>query len=237
MDYKKTSAPNDTVNRDPMSLCEETGNIYESVVIIGKRANQISAEIKQELSKKLSEFASTQDNLDEVFENREQIEISRYYEKLPKATLLATQEFIDGKIYYRNPSKEATLIAHFMTNESMETVDMYNLWLVSEGQHMFYFCPVMMGILVITSAFVFMDIWLYKHRALQMRMASLCMVLLVAWYIAYGIISYLLSAEMPATWRPHWTAALPAAALILLYLAFRGILKDEMLVRSLDRLR
>ena len=89
-------------------------------------------------------------------------------------------------------------IAHFMTNESMETVDMYNLWLVSEGQHMFYFCPVMMGILVITSAFVFMDIWLYKHRALQMRMASLCMVLLVAWYIAYGIISYLLSAEMPA---------------------------------------
>ena len=72
MDYKKTTAPNDTVNRDPMSLCEETGNIYESVVIIGKRANQISADIKQELSKKLSEFASTQDNLDEVFENREQ---------------------------------------------------------------------------------------------------------------------------------------------------------------------
>ena len=110
MDYKKTSAPNDTVNRDPMSLCEETGNIYESVVIIGKRANQISADIKQELSKKLSEFASTQDNLDEVFENREQIEISRYYEKLPKTTLMATQEFIDGKIYYRNPSKEQTLL-------------------------------------------------------------------------------------------------------------------------------
>lgn len=110
MDYKKTLAPTDTVNRDPMNLCEETGNIYESVVIIAKRANQISAEIKQELSKKLSEFASTQDNLDEVFENREQIEISRYYEKLPKPTLMATQEFIDGKIYYRNPSKEATLL-------------------------------------------------------------------------------------------------------------------------------
>lgn len=106
MDYKKTSAPNDTVNRDPMSLCEETGNIYESVVIIGKRANQISAEIKQELSKKLSEFASTQDNLDEVFENREQIEISRYYEKLPKPTLLATQEYIEGHIYWRDPSQD-----------------------------------------------------------------------------------------------------------------------------------
>ena len=110
MDYKKSTAPNDTVTRDVMNLCNETGNIYESVVIIGKRANQISADIKQELSKKLSEFASTQDNLDEVFENREQIEISRYYEKLPKPTLMATQEFIDGKIYYRNPSKEATLL-------------------------------------------------------------------------------------------------------------------------------
>lgn len=110
MDYKKSKAPVNTVTRNIMDLCEETGNIYESVVIISKRANQISAEIKQELSKKLSEFASTQDNLDEVFENREQIEISRYYEKLPKPTLMATQEFIDGKIYFRNPSKEASLL-------------------------------------------------------------------------------------------------------------------------------
>ena len=110
MDYKKSTAHNDTVTRDVMNLCNETGNIYESVVIIGKRANQISADIKQELSKKLSEFASTQDNLDEVFENREQIEISRFYEKLPKATLMATQEFIDGKIHYRNPSKESSLL-------------------------------------------------------------------------------------------------------------------------------
>lgn len=130
-----------------------------------------------------------------------------------------------------------TPIAHFMVNESMETVDMYNLWLVSEGQHLFSFCPVLMGILVIVSSLVFLDIWMFKHRAFQMRVASLCMILLVAWYIAYGVISYLLVTEMPATWRPHWTAALPAAALILLYLAFRGILKDEMLVRSLDRLR
>ena len=110
MDYKKSKAPVNTVTRNIMDLCQETGNIYESVAIIAKRANQISADIKQELSKKLSEFASTQDNLDEVFENREQIEISRFYEKLPKATLMATQEFIDGKIYYRNPSKESSLL-------------------------------------------------------------------------------------------------------------------------------
>ncbi len=130
-----------------------------------------------------------------------------------------------------------TPIAHFSINEGMEKVDMYNLWLVSEGEHFFSFCPVMMGILVITSALVFINIWLFKHRALQMRVCTFCMILLVAWYIAYGVISHMLCAEMQAAWRPHWTAALPAAALILLYLAFRGILKDEMLVRSLDRLR
>ena len=90
-----------------MELCEETGNIYESVAIIAKRSNQIAADIKNELSKKLQEFASSQDNLDEVFENREQIEISRFYEKLPKPTLMATQEFVEGKVYFRNPSKEA----------------------------------------------------------------------------------------------------------------------------------
>ena len=87
-------------------LWEPTGNIYESVAIIAKRANQISVEIKQDLSKKLSEFASYNDSLDEVFENREQIEISRFYEKLPKPTLLATQEFLDGNIYRRDPSKK-----------------------------------------------------------------------------------------------------------------------------------
>lgn len=106
MDYKKSTAPTNTINRNLMEMCDETGNIYETVVIIGKRANQISAEIKQELSKKLQEFASSNDNLDEVFENREQIEISRFYEKLPKPTLMATQEFIDGEVYFRNPSKE-----------------------------------------------------------------------------------------------------------------------------------
>ena len=93
-----------------MELCDETGNIYESVAIIGKRANQISMDIKNELSKKLQEFASVSDNLDEVFENREQIEISRFYEKLPKPTLIATQEFIEGKVYFRNPVKEKDIV-------------------------------------------------------------------------------------------------------------------------------
>jgi DNA-directed RNA polymerase subunit K/omega len=106
MDYKKTNAPTTTVVRDLMNLCDETGNIYESVAILGKRANQISQEVKSELSKKLSEFATQGDNLEEVFDNREQIEISRYYEKLPKPTLIAIQEFIEGKVYYRNPAKE-----------------------------------------------------------------------------------------------------------------------------------
>ena len=110
MDYKKSNAPTNTVTRDIMDLCDETGNIYESVAIIGKRANQISLDIKNELSKKLQEFASVSDNLDEVFENREQIEISRFYEKLPKPSLIATQEFVEGKIYFRNPLKEKDTI-------------------------------------------------------------------------------------------------------------------------------
>ena len=106
MDYRKSNAPTNTVTRDMMKLSEETGNVYETVAIISKRANQISVEMKQDLEKKLQEFASYNDNLEEVFENREQIEISRYYEKLPKPTLIAAQEYIDGKIHYRNPAKD-----------------------------------------------------------------------------------------------------------------------------------
>lgn len=106
MDYKKSNAPLNTVTRDLVELAEETGNIYETVCIMAKRANQIAAEMRHDLEKKLQEFASLNDTLEEVSENREQIEISRYYEKLPKPTLIATQEFIDGKLYYRNPSKD-----------------------------------------------------------------------------------------------------------------------------------
>ena len=106
MDYKKANAPTKTSTRNMMELWEDTGNVYETVAIIGKRSNQIAAEMKSDLSKKLQEFASYSDNLEEVFENREQIEISRYYEKLPKPTLIATQEYMEEKVYYRNPSKE-----------------------------------------------------------------------------------------------------------------------------------
>lgn len=106
MDYRKSNAPANTVTRDMMRLSEDTGNVYETVMVIGKRANQISVEMKQDLEKKLQEFASYNDNLEEVFENREQIEISRYYEKLPKSTLIAAQEYEEGRVYYKNPAKE-----------------------------------------------------------------------------------------------------------------------------------
>ena len=106
MNYKKTNAPLTTITRNQIDLDKETGNIYESLAIISKRANQINVEIKEELNKKLEEFASYTDNLEEIFENREQIEISKFYERLPKPTLIAIQEFLEGKIYYRNPEKE-----------------------------------------------------------------------------------------------------------------------------------
>ena len=106
MDYKKTTAPLNTVTRDMIEMSQETGNVYETVCIIAKRSNQIASEMKQDLEKKLQEFATLNDNLEEISENREQIEISRYYEKLPKPTLIATQEYVDGKLYFRNPANE-----------------------------------------------------------------------------------------------------------------------------------
>lgn len=106
MDYKKSKAATNTVTHNLMDFSEGTNNVYESVVIISKRANQISAKMKEDLSKKLKEFASSNDNLEETFENREQIEISRYYEKLPKPTLIAADDFLHDRIYYRNPTKD-----------------------------------------------------------------------------------------------------------------------------------
>ena len=98
--------PTTTVTRDLRELDASTENIYESIVVIGKRANQIAVDVKEELNQKLSEFASTNDNLEEVFENREQIEISKYYERMPKPSLVALDEFLNDKIYFRNPAKE-----------------------------------------------------------------------------------------------------------------------------------
>ena len=106
-DYKKSKAPTTTVTYDLNKFEDKTGNIYESVVVMSKRSNQISVEMKQELNKKLEEFASYSDNLEEVFENREQIEISKFYERLPKPTLIALQELEEGKIFYRNPENPA----------------------------------------------------------------------------------------------------------------------------------
>lgn len=112
MDYKKTNAPTNTVTRDVIKLAEDTGNVYETVCIIAKRAKQIAREMKEELDNKLQEFAasSDKDNMEEENENREQIEVSRYYEKLPKPTLIATQEYIDGRIYHRNPEKDKDIL-------------------------------------------------------------------------------------------------------------------------------
>jgi len=106
MNYKNVNAPGNTLTRDMVSLTDETENVYETVRIIGKRANEISGEIKHDLERKLQEFTSYTDSLDEIFENREQIEISRYFERLPKPTLIATQEFVEGEVYFRNPAKE-----------------------------------------------------------------------------------------------------------------------------------
>lgn len=106
MDYKKSKAPTNTVTHDLMSFADPTGNIYESLVIMSKRANQISVKMKEDLSRKLKEFSTNNDTLEETFENREQIEICRYYERLPKPTLVAADEFANGRVYYRNPLKE-----------------------------------------------------------------------------------------------------------------------------------
>ncbi|MDP4183588.1 MAG: DNA-directed RNA polymerase subunit omega [Bacteroidota bacterium] len=107
MDYKKVKADSTTNPRNLEALVSDTGNIYETLMILAKRANQISSEMKEELNQKLQEFASYTDNLEEVFENREQIEISKYYERLPKATLIALQEYVEKQIYSRNPAKES----------------------------------------------------------------------------------------------------------------------------------
>ena len=106
MDYKKTNAENTTVTRDLRLLDGKTGNVYEAISIISKRANQIGSEIKEELTNKLAEFASHTDNLEEVFENREQIEISKFYERLPKPSDIAVHEFLDDAIYYRKPATD-----------------------------------------------------------------------------------------------------------------------------------
>lgn len=100
MEIKK-NVPNNTVTRKLSDIDAPTGNVYESVTIIAKRANQIATELKQELNRKLQDFSSSTDSLEETFENREQIEISKYYERIPKPTLIATEEFLAGEVTFK----------------------------------------------------------------------------------------------------------------------------------------
>ena len=109
IDYKKSNAPQNTTVHDLIDLAEQTGNIYETVAIIGKRANQIGSALKHELDAKLQDISIPQEGIDEVFENKEQIEISKSYERLPKPTLIATQELIDHELVFRNGSRDAAL--------------------------------------------------------------------------------------------------------------------------------
>jgi DNA-directed RNA polymerase subunit K/omega len=105
MDYKNTKAATTTVTYDKNLIEAPTENIYEAITIIAKRAQQINGDLKSELIEKLEEFATYTDSLDEVFENKEQIEVSKFYEKLPKPTALAVEEWLQDKIYYRNPEE------------------------------------------------------------------------------------------------------------------------------------
>ncbi len=106
MTPKTFKAAKTTVTRDIADLDVETGNIYEAVALLGKRANQISVKIKEELGAKLEEFAVVGENLEEVYENREQIEVSKHYERMPKPTALAIQELQEGKLYWRRAEEE-----------------------------------------------------------------------------------------------------------------------------------
>jgi DNA-directed RNA polymerase subunit K/omega len=106
MDIKKYKTTSTTITRDVRQFDTQTGNIYETVAMLAKRSDQISSEMKRELNKKIEEFVSSTDSVDEIYENREQIEVVRYYEQLPKPTLIAIQEYLNNELYYRNPDKE-----------------------------------------------------------------------------------------------------------------------------------
>ena len=108
INFKNTNAARTTITRNPHDLDIATENIYEALNIISRRSNQISLELKEELTAKLAEFASHSDNLEEIFENREQIEISKFYERLPKPVAIAVQEYLESGTYYRNPDTGTT---------------------------------------------------------------------------------------------------------------------------------
>ena len=117
MDEKK-KVPNTTITRNTSDFSQMTGNIYETVVVLTKRANQIAAEEKKQLHDKIDEFKSSNDAIDELYENREQIDIVRSFEMMPKPSLEATEEYLNGEIYYRNPAKEDKAAKHLDDLES-----------------------------------------------------------------------------------------------------------------------
>lgn len=135
-------------------------------------------------------------------------------------------------------------IGFFLTEEGERVASLYNLWLryspqfVVEGMKGISFKPwALFAVLLIASFLSFADIFLFRRRALQMRVCTFVIILLIGWYMVYGAFLYLVGSGLEATFRPGWVAALPFCSGVFLYLAFRGIMKDEMLVRSLDRLR
>ena len=103
MDYKNSNAASSTITYDKNKIAAPTNNIYEAIAVIAKRATQINGDLRAELVEKLEEFATHNDSLEEIFENKEQIEVSKFYERLPKPTALAVEEWLNGKIYHRNP--------------------------------------------------------------------------------------------------------------------------------------
>ena len=119
MDVKKYRTTTSVVTRNIAEFDKQTGNIYETIAMLSKRSNQISSELKRELLKKIEDFSTTSDTMDEVFENKEQIEIVKYYEHLPKPVLIAIQEYLNDELYYRNPEKEKRMVVA----EKVETAD------------------------------------------------------------------------------------------------------------------
>lgn len=109
-DYKNTGAPESTITFDKVKIEAPTQNIYEAIAIMSKRASQVNEDLKSELIDKLEEFATFNDSLEEVFENKEQIEVSRFYERLPKPTSIAVQEWLNDEIYYRTPDTDNDII-------------------------------------------------------------------------------------------------------------------------------
>ena len=238
MDYRKSKAPSNTVTRDVQELWKETGNIYESVAIIAKRANQISVEIKQDLSKKLAEFASYNDSLDEVFENREQIEISRYYEKLPKPTLLATQEKQPVFLFLALLVTIACLclpVGSFEPKGMGTENQLMNLWLSDADGGKNFNVWALFAILLVTCPMDLFAIFDYHNRRRQARFCMFSMLMIAGWYIVYGVFSQVLMTGF--TFHVTFAACLPLVAFILLWLARHAILADEALVRAADRIR